>query len=214
MKYSIIKLIVSLICIFNFSQLKADPAIKGKIYLDSTWNPVAYLSYIPSMDKLFTMTNDLIIGHAEIDSLGQFYFNTNFLPGEDKLYRIHITKKGYPPASLIIGGKEENHFFIIANNKSEIFIEDKTNEVLLTDVSVSGYYPNQMLQQINEMTGFIDTANFKGFAVKKEFIRKALSEKLRFFADTCSHPLVSLYALTKSNFESDVRKSFILQKLY
>ncbi|MCF8336105.1 MAG: helix-turn-helix transcriptional regulator [Bacteroidales bacterium] len=39
--------------------------------------------------------------------------------------------------------------------------------------------------------------------IPKEFIKNAVYEKLRTFADTCSHPIVSLYALYQSKFESN-----------
>lgn len=207
MKYDILKLLIFSfsILIYKPDNLVAQPSIRGEFYIDSTWAPMAYLSYIPSLEKMFTMSNELIIEEADIDNNGIFSFNTSFLPGEDRLYRIHITKKGYPPASLIIGGKEENHFFVIASKTSEIWVQDKTHEQFLNDVAVSGYYPNQMLQQINEMIGFIDTATFDSSTIKKELIKKGLSEKLRSIADTCMHPLVSLYALSKSNFEPDIQ---------
>ncbi len=183
--------------------LKAQSAIKGQIRLDTIWAPKAYLSIIPNFNELFTMSNDMIIERTDVDSFGYFVFNTSYLPSEDHFYRIHFSKKGDPPASLIIGGKEENHFFIIANNSTAIYIKNSTSETFLADISIAGYYPNQMLQQVNEIANYIDTIDFYGSAIKTEFIRKGIYEKLRSYADTCSHPLVSLYALHKSNFESN-----------
>lgn len=95
MRYGILKLLVFSfsILIYKPDNLVAQPSIRGEINIDSTWAPVAYLSYIPSLEKMFTMSNELIIDQAEIDSNGIFSFNTSFLPGEDRLYRIHITKR-------------------------------------------------------------------------------------------------------------------------
>jgi DNA-binding CsgD family transcriptional regulator len=182
--------------------LKAEGSIKGQIQLDSSWKPVAYLSLIPNLDEMYTMSNNMIIEKANIDSNGRFAFHTGYLPARDKLYRIHISKKGDPPASLIIGGKEENHLFVIANNKSNVMIRDTSDNTFLNDVKVSGYYPNKLFQRVNEMASYTDTLQAVGSALKKEFIRNAVYDKLRKFADTCSHPIVSLYALYQSKFES------------
>jgi len=194
--------------------LKADPSIKGRLHLDSSWAHVAYLSLIPNLNALHTMSNNMIIEKANIDSTGHFSFHTGYLPAQDKLYRIHISKKGDPPASLIIGGKEENHLFVIANKQSNVMIHDTSKNNFLNDVKVSGYYPNKLFQRVNEMASYTDTLQGDGSALKKEFIKNAVYEKLRTFADTCSHPIVSLYALYQSKYESNYSKNQQFYKDY
>ena len=49
----------------------------------------------------------------------------------------------------------------------------------------------------------MDSSSIGGSTIKKEFITKAIYEKLRVFADTCSLPLASLYAIYRSKFESN-----------
>ncbi len=171
--------------------------------MDSTWNPVAYLSLIPNLNEMYTMSNNMIIEKANIDSTGHFSFHTGYLPAQDKLYRIHISKKGDPPASLIIGGKEENHLFVIANNHVRVTIRDTSNKNFLKTVQVTGYYPNRLFRHVNDMAAYTDTFRTEGTELKREFIKNAVYEKLRTFADTCSHPIVSLYALYQSKFESN-----------
>lgn len=182
--------------------LISQQGIKGQIVIDSTiWSPVAYLSLISDIDKMNTMSNEMIIEKADIDQSGRFSFSTKYLPKEDKLFRIHIAKRSDPPASLIIGGKDENHIFIIANSNSQVIIEDTSNTELFGDAKIRGYYPNQMLQQIDEISSYIDTTNFNGSPIKAELVRSAIFEKLRVYADTCSNPLIALYAVYKSNFQ-------------
>jgi DNA-binding CsgD family transcriptional regulator len=184
--------------------LRSQSGVFGQIIIDTTiWKPVIYLSIIPDFNQMNTLSNDLIIEKTDIDSNGMFSFATQFLPAEDNLYRIHISKKNAPPASLIIGGKDENHFFIIANKKSIIQIKDPGSSEFVKDVIINGYSPNYMLHQIDEIATYVDSTNFNGSAIKTELIRNAIYEKLRFFADTCSNPLVGLYALYKSNFEKN-----------
>lgn len=184
--------------------LISQQGIKGKIIIDSTiWSPVAYLSIITDFDKMNTMSNEMIIEKADIDRSGRFSFSTKYLPKEDKLFRIHIAKRSDPPASLIIGGKDENHIFIIANSNSQVFIEDTSNTEFFGDARIRGYYPNQMMQQIDEISSYIDTTNFNGSQIKAELVRSAIFENLRVYADTCSNPLIALYALYKSNFQEN-----------
>jgi DNA-binding CsgD family transcriptional regulator len=187
--------------------INAASFIKGRIDADSTWSPVVYLSIIPSFDQLYSMSNQMIIESSEIDEAGRFSFETDYLPAENYIYRIHLSKKGDPPASLIIGGKDENHLFLIASNKSNLLIENQSNESLFGRVDVNGFQPAKMLREIDEMVLFVDTANFNSTSLKRELMEKALDEKLRQFADTCSFPLVSLYALYKTDIESNIAEN-------
>lgn len=204
----IIKWLQILGCITILTQnVNAASFIKGKIDVDSTWSPVVYLSIIPSFEQLYSMSNQMIIESSEMDETGRFSFETDYLPTENFIYRIHLSKKGDPPASLIIGGKDENHLFLIASNKSNLLIETQSNKSLFEKVAINGFQPAKMLREIDEMVLFVDTANFNSTSLKRELMEKALDEKLRQFADTCSFPLVALYALYKSDFESNIAEN-------
>ncbi|MEM7087738.1 MAG: LuxR C-terminal-related transcriptional regulator [Bacteroidota bacterium] len=186
------------------SYLKNANTVQGTLQLDSIWAPVVYLSHISSFNELYTMSNEMIIAEASIDSLGNFSFIPDYLPEEDQLFRIHISKKGAPAASLIIGGNEENHLFIIANKSSRVVLSNKDQNRHIGTSTFEGYAPNRSLKEIDQIASYTDSTHFNGSNMKQEFVTKAIQEKLRFVADTASHPLVSLYALHKSNFESNV----------
>lgn len=192
-----------LVLIISLNQkLKSQPGLKGQISIDTTiWSPVAYLSLIPDFDNMYSMSYEMIIDKSVIDSFGRFSFNTQYLSDEDNLFRIHISKKSDPPATLIIGGKDENHFFLIANKRSLVIIKDTSKSEFIKGIKIDGYYPNHMLQQIDEMAGYLDTTSFNDSQAKTNLLRKAIFEKLRHYTDTCSNPLVSLYALYKGKFE-------------
>lgn len=185
----------------------AEPFIKGKVNADSTWQRVVYLSIIPSFGQLHSMSNQMIIESSKMDEAGKFSFETGYLPAENYIYRIHLSKKGDPPASLIIGGKDENHLFLIANNKSNLLIETLNSETLFGNVKIDGFQPARMSREIDEMVLFVDTANFNSTSLKRELMKKALDEKLRQFADTCSFPLVALYAVYKTDFEQNIAEN-------
>lgn len=186
------------------NNLYPQSRICGHILIDTTiWNPVIYLSLIPDFDKLNSMSNEMIIEESSINDKGGFTLKTQFLPDQDQFYRLHISKKSDPPASLIIGGKEENYLYFIANNKSDIQITDTSNQYLLKDVQIDGYNPNLLLQKVNEIATYLDSTKFDGSSIKIELIRGTINERLRSFADTCSNPIISLYALYKSNFDKN-----------
>ncbi|SDS65436.1 protein of unknown function [Formosa sp. Hel1_31_208] len=184
--------------------------IKGTIELDSTWSNNAYLSLIPSFNKMYTMSNSMIVSVARIDANGNFKFDTSFLPEEEHLYRIHISKKDAPPASLIIGGNDENHIFIITKKNSNISIKKKNKNSPFHQSKVYGNQQNIALNEINQISRFIDSTGLEETYLKREFITKGINEKLRFVADSSSNALVSLYALYKSKYENNysINKQF------
>lgn len=194
-----------LILLFSISlNLKSQSGISGQITIDTTiWAPIAYISLISDFDDLNTMSNEMIIEKTIINNSGQFHFNTKYFTDADNLFRIHISKRGDPPASLIIGGKDENHFFLIANKNSSIIIRSTSKSEFIQGVTINGYYPNQILQKIDEITSYLDTTNFNGSQLKRELIKGAIFDKLRSIADTCKNPLVGLYALYISKFEKN-----------
>lgn len=175
--------------------------IEGIINLDSIWNDKIYLSHIPDFGKMYTMSKSMIIAETNIDSTGHFSFDTNYLPSEDNLYRIHVSKKDSSPASIIIGGKDENHFFIIANKYSKISIN---NISTINSIEINSSKQNLIIRKIDAITNYIDSTNFNESRIKSDFVEKAFNEQIRQIADTCSYPLVALYALKKSKFETNV----------
>jgi DNA-binding CsgD family transcriptional regulator len=188
--------------VLNFPNLHSQPGIFGKLSIDtSVWAPTAYLSFIPDLESMYTISNEMIIDRAEISDSGSFVFDTKYLTDDDVLLRFHISKKGDLPASLIIGGKDENHFFFVANRKSIIIIKSSSDSEFIKDIVIQGYSPNQTLFRISKIASFIDTVSFNDPTIKTEFIRSAIFENLRTIADTCTNPLVALYALYKSKFD-------------
>ncbi|MBT3243857.1 MAG: helix-turn-helix transcriptional regulator [Bacteroidetes bacterium] len=210
---------LSVLVIAQTDSMQSDsshqPVIRGHIELDSSlWSPVAYLSIIPDFTQTYYISYETIIERADIDDNGDFSFQTDFLSGEDHFYRIHFSKKDDPPASLTIGGKEENHFFLIANNRSVVEIVTEPGYNLINHLSFSGYSPNHALQEINEIVSFLDTLDYYGSNLNRQFISGAVNEKLLQYADTCIHPLVSLYALYKSNLDQGFQDNPEFYKRY
>jgi DNA-binding CsgD family transcriptional regulator len=198
------KFLIFLLIGFISQNLRSQSGISGHIIIDTTiWKPEVYMSIISNFSDMYSMSNEIIVEKANIDPSGKFTFNIQYLPDNDNLYRLHFSKKTDPPASLIIGGKDENHFFLIANNHSTVQIIDTIDSEFIKGISIKGYYPNQILQQVDAIATYLDSTKFNGSIIKISLIRSSVFEKLRQVADTCSNPLVSLYALYKSKFEQN-----------
>jgi hypothetical protein len=183
--------------------------IEGEIKLDTNWEKKAYLSYIKDFGAFYTMSNGMILKETQIDSFGKLYFDLSYLPEENNIYRIHFVKKGDPPASLIIGGKEENHFFIIANNRSEIKVfNSELND--LQNITIENSPLNTSFHNLQELKDEADSSINMGSNVNREFLQQAIFEQFRYIADTCRDPLISLYAVYQSGFEKNyhLNKSF------
>lgn len=203
MKISRIGLVLLFIC-FLSQRTSAQAKIEGHLILDTAiWSPIAYLSLIPDFGQMNTMTVEMIIDQTPINKSGYFNFNTQFLPKEDQLYRIHISKKNDPCASLSIGGKDENHLFFVANRENGIFIRDTSIIDFIKSSVIEGHPANRGFQEINQILSYIDSISFNGSQMRKDLIRNAIDEKLRYYADTCTIPIVALYALNKSQFSKN-----------
>jgi len=177
--------------------------ISGIIETDSSWSPIIYLSHISTYDKMYAISNQMIIAKTTIDSIGYFEFNIDFLPCEDNLYRLHIAKLGDSPATLIIGGKDENHLFLIANCISNIHLISDTSSPPFRNVEFHDSAVNANLHQITNLVFSSDSLAAESNASKRALVEKKLNENLLLIADTSSNFLVSLYAIYKSNFEAN-----------
>jgi len=200
-----------LFCILSFfvchstiakQNINHSGSISGQIHLDSSWAPTLYMSYIEDFNSLYSISSSMIIQKVDIDNEGYFSFDLEFLPKEDNLYRIHFVKKGEPDASIIIGGSEENHFFIFANRFSNIRLK-KSKEEKINDIKILDSPINLQFSQVKSINNYLDSSNIASTQIKRTFIKKAGYEKLRSIADTCQHSLLSLYAIYSSKFATN-----------
>lgn len=187
----------------TYGQDEDRSRICGYVKIDDTWEPTIYLSYIPTFDDLYRMSNEMIIARAGIDSLGYFEFDISFLPEEESLFRLHITKKGDTPASLIIGGKDQNHLFFIASRRSNFELRNAAAHPPFKNVTFINSIQNTALQQITILVQKADSAASESTAAKRKLIEDKLHKDLLLIADTTRNILISLYAIYKSKFESN-----------
>lgn len=215
LKYILI-VVLSICSRFLFAQSNIS-TLKGNIELDSTWERSIYLSHIPTIDKLYSMSNDMIITKAIIDSYGNFQFDIDFLPSEDNLYRLHLTKMGNSPNSLIIGGSYENFMFLILNGDTYVHIEIAKSDPPFKKVSFINSESNTYLNDISKRMSIKDSIASQNDFSMGQFLNRKLNEDLLEIADTSSHFLVSLFALyhcdiETTNFQNPEAINSFLQK--
>ena len=88
-------LVCLLLLTLSPGQLSAQAGINGRLVLDTAvWAPVLYLSHIPDLDQMFTISYRQIVAQVPVETDGSFSFSTDLIPDTDQLYRIHLVKKG------------------------------------------------------------------------------------------------------------------------
>jgi DNA-binding CsgD family transcriptional regulator len=177
--------------------------ITGSLSIDDDWESIIYPSHIPTFGSMYEMSNEMIIAETEIDSLGYFCFDLDFLPCEDNLMRLHLTKKGDSKATLIIGGKDENFLFLIVNCNSNFHLNSLRSDPPLMYITYRNSDTNTAFQEISSIVSSSDSLAAESNAAKRVLVEEKLVEDLLFIADTSRHILVSLYAIYSSKFESN-----------
>ena len=188
--------------------------IRGTLLLDNSWDRTVYISLIGTFEKEFTVSDDMIIGSSPIDSLGRFTIKLNNLHTGWCLLRLYVVKRGDPPASLIIGGLDENYCFIVANRYSKIELYNTLGKPVFQNLSISGAPYLKTMEYITNLSDYPNSIDYEHSLIKKKFVEEVVSEKLKSIADTCENPLVSLYALYQTDFLSDYRKNPAFYKEY
>lgn len=181
--------------------------ISGQIILDDSWEPIVYLSHIPTFDQRNEISSQMIIAKADIDSLGNFSMELDFLSEEFQLYRFHVVKRQDNPATLIIGGKNENHFFTVLNNSTQLVIRNDSSSPPFSNVDLEGEKASQSFHKIDNLYKTAESEAELSTASMRELINDKLMSDLLITADTTGFIMTSLYAVhlhkNKSNWGVD-----------
>lgn len=188
-------------CAAVFGKDSKAGRIRGYLKLDASWDSVVYLSYIPTYDALYDMSNRMIIAKAVVSGLGYFEFNTDFLPEETGVYRLHLTKKGDVSASIIIGGKSENFLFFLANKTTNLELVSTSKEPPFRYVLFRNSLENSLFQQLSDDVNRTDSLMNESSEAKRLLLKQDLDKRLSMAMDTLSNPMISLYAVYLSDLE-------------
>lgn len=187
--------------------------IRGTVLLDDSWTRNIYLSRIETFEKEYAVSDHMIVGRSPIDSTGRFTIKLDNLPAGWCLLRLHVVKKGDPPASLMIGGLDENYCFIVANRHSKIEIRNTLGKPVFQNLSISGAPYLKTMEYITNLSDYPNSIDYEHSLIEKEFVEEVVSEKLKLIADTCENPVISLYSLYQTDFLSDYAKDPIFIKI-
>ena len=172
--------------------------IKGKIELKKDWERKIYLSLIPSFDDLSTASSELIVNVADIAHDGTFILSGQNLPTDDRIYRLHVCKNGDPPATLFIGGQEENHFHLILNNASDIVFQ---SDGLFQNAEALGHPSNALLSGLDEELNNLRKTPKVNTQINRENRSQRLYDFLVQYVDTCSHAIPAILAADQLDLE-------------
>lgn len=214
----VLKNIIAILFLILCCQTKAFSEnagqISGKLILDDSWERKIFVSYIKTFEKEYAVSNDLIITSAVIDSLGNFKIELDKIPAKWTLLRLHVVKKDVSPNSLVIGSIDENFIFVIAKRDSEIELFNTDGITIFSNTKVEGADYMNTFNHIKKLSNYPNSIDYENSVIEKEFIKEVVSEKLKVVADTCSNPLVSLYAIYQTDFQSDYLKNPKFYQIY
>lgn len=200
---STLALLILLFLIQNQAFSQGVGQISGKLILDDSWERKIYVSHIKTLEKEYAVSNNLIIKSAVIDSLGNFKIDLDKVPNHWSFLRLHIVKKGLSPNSLIIGSTDENFMFLIAKRDSKLKLFNDHSLPIFSSTKVIGGDYMKTLDYIKKLSYYPNSIDYENSIIEKEFIMEVVCEKLKTLADTCSNPLVSLYAIYQTDFQRD-----------
>ena len=180
--------------------------ISGQLILDGSWERKIYISLIEDFNSEYTISNSLIVSSVVIDANGFFNIELDNIPQNWSLLRLHLVKKGETPNSLTIGGINETFMFLIARRNSEIRIKNTEDLPVFRNVTITGADYMETFRYVRKLMHYPNSIDYRNAMIEKEFIVDAVNEKLKIVADTCTHPLVSLYALHQTDFQGNITR--------
>lgn len=182
------------------------PVITGQLSLDSSWQRRIFLSYIPSLEERFTMSSDMIVAESEIDSAGHFNIAIDHLPEEPHLFRIHLVKKNDSRSTLIIGGRDENHSFLVASAQDSFGIYNKAGGTVFETLRVENAQTNVDLQKVLSLVHRADSIARNSTSGKRQMVKDRLNQDLLNEAMASDNVLVALFALEQ------IKKSWLVSQ--
>ena len=209
-------ILILLLCISLSLKAETDTSgfIRGTLSLDESWERRVYVSLIETLDRKNAISDHMIIGSAAIDSSGGFRIELDKIPNDWVFIRLHVVKKDNPPASLIIGGSDENFCYAVVKQNSKVELKNTNKKPIFSEIETQEEGYLNILRYIDNLSEYPNSLSYDKSLIEKAFIEEVVSEKMKQIADTCSNPLVSLYALYQTDFRKDYHKNPAFYKQY
>ncbi len=178
--------------------------IKGKVNLQGDWQPQIYLAAIDKLNDYYRASPDLVISIAPIQTDGSFILEGDNLPKEARFYRLYLMKEQNREydACLYFGLNDHNFIHIVLHNESQLEVNAAADAFSpFGNYQVAGDATNQLMRQLSNMVyPSIEFYDFR-FPTEQKLSAEKLQQDLKYFADTCSIPIVSLAAVNYTDFE-------------
>jgi DNA-binding CsgD family transcriptional regulator len=160
---------------------------------DKCYYPRVYLGAINDIGLLNSVSSNLIIAEAEIDSLGNFTINGDFLPADKRFYRLYLTKDAETNAYISIG-QNENYVILILDNASAITIECRNICANFPDFTTTGMPESVALETIKafEKNLMVNLQDSLISDSKISLLQNRMLKEYKAFADTSSQMLPAL----------------------
>ncbi len=196
-------------------KLSAQFSISGELNTDFE-DAIVFLNVIDDINKqeLFLVEN--IIAECQVDSNKEFTFNVDFLPSENKIYKIHIdncranindTKHLYNECDDCL------EILFIANNKSNIHFPLNNLDQSLCSFSTQHSTASAIykVDSIKEVL-FSELVTTKSDNQRRIIYTKSFKE-LRRYSQSFNEPLIELYAFQLYSSENSLLRESYLESL-
>jgi len=191
-------IIVTLLFCSFFQQVTAQYEFSG--YVDPEMKDgEVYLSIIEDYRKISGVYHEQIITKTTPDTTGFFSFKGNNLPGENRMYRIHVDTcpKGQPNLSHITGHcKNSKEILFVANNNVSLSLPVTfDNEMFCKVVS-----ENEKANMFLKIDSLKNDMRYAFSTYRSEANRKVNTKKwfsiLQQYGEQLNEPLAELYVYT------------------
>ncbi len=173
--------------------------ISGRLKLDSTWVSTIYASEIPSLKDLYKSAEFLLIAKAPIETDGSFSLTLPKLSVDPTIVRLHVSKKGGPPAMLIIGGKEENHGFFAVSDRHKNSIIESGEGTLFQHYSGQDQNNIQLFSILQLVNHAEELRALEPSELEQRRLRDQLVDDLYHLADTTKLQLPAIFAMWQAD---------------
>lgn len=201
MKYIVSALLLG--CCFA-QPLLGQYTIDGKVNLGEDWQPKIYLAAVNKLSDYYRTSPDMIVNTAPIAADGTFILDGDNLPDRPQFYRVYLMKKQNTDfdVCLYVGEDDHNFAHVILKNGDQVSLTAHPNSIApFGEYSIEGNVDNQMMRALARVVFPRFYFHRIKFPTELKFSEDKLHTDLINFADTCSNTLVSLAAVTNTDFD-------------
>ena len=203
------------ICFFYCVPINAQYNFSGEVsrdFIDAT----AYLTSIDDYKKSSVFLSEKIIQESKINSAGKFEFKGDFLPTDNKLYKIYIDKCNSSITDsehLLNECEDSNYIIFIANNQDTIYFPLNSFLQMFCDFEYSrnqniAVYKIDSIQE-NLLSNLQDSKS----DAQRKLIYSNYFKEIQKFGKSLNEPLVELYTYSLYSDEKSFSRHLYLEDL-